>query len=199
MPSLLKTLLLGVCLVPFVSAFTYSVTVGIDEDTGQKGIGFDPIEVNPVVGDIVNFQFQSGNHSVVQSTFDHPCTPNGGFNSGPYSVSASTALNATGLPLVEMYINDTIPQFFFDQASGQCQQGAVFAVNPTQDRNVTALKANAANDTPPPTSSASLTGSATGSATASGSTKTNAAVVKYDMVASGAVALLLASLSVLLH
>ena len=88
---------------------------------------------------------------------------------------------------------------FFDQGSDQCKQGAVFSVNPTQDQNSTALKENAANDTPPPTSSASSTASGTSSATASGSKKTNAAVVKYDVVAGSAVALLLASLSALLH
>ena len=122
----------------------------------------------------------------------------------------TTALDAPGLPMVEIYISDTTPQWcvlftdivtstdsvccrYFDQASGQCQQGAVFAVNPTSDQNLTAFEANAAQDTPPATTASSI-GSATGSSTstASHSTKTNAAAQHNIAVGSAALLLLVA-------
>ncbi|KIL64606.1 hypothetical protein M378DRAFT_126435 [Amanita muscaria Koide BX008] len=199
MPAIFKVLSVGACLLPFISAFTFIVYVGKNEVTGQKGLGFDPSDINPVVGDIVSFTFASGTHSVVQSTFDHPCTPiNGGYNSGSHTVDANIPLNDTTLPVGQLYINDTIPQWFFDQASGQCQQGAVMAVNPTVTQNVTAFKANAAQDTTPATSSTS-SASGTSTSTASSSKKTNAAVVKFDVAVGGLAVLLGASLSAFLH
>ena len=81
---------------------------------------------------------------------------------------------------------------FFDGASGACQQGAVFAINPTSDQNFTAFLANAAADATPATTSSSGSGTGTSSSTAARSTKTNAAA-KHDFAAGSAVWLLLAS------
>ncbi|KAK2460363.1 hypothetical protein APHAL10511_007528 [Amanita phalloides] len=196
MPAFFKALSLGFCLVPLAAAYKYSIDVGKNDTNGQKGIGFDPTQVSPSPGDIVIFVFQSGTHSVDQSTFDHPCTPNGNFDSGAKTIPDDTALDAPGLPIVEIYIKDTTPQWFFDQASGECQQGAVFAINPTTNQNFTAFLANAAKDTPPATASS---GFATGTSTSTGSNsrKTNAAM-KHDMAFGGVALLLLVSVVVFL-
>lgn len=82
---------------------------------------------------------------------------------------------------------------YFDGASGACQQGALFAINPTTDQNFTAFQANALTDTPPATfteTSAFSTGTA--SSTIAHPSKTNAAA-KHDFAAGNAALLLLAS------
>lgn len=44
---------------------------------------FTPSSVTASVGDSILFLFESGNHSVTQSTFDNPCERlSGGFDSG---------------------------------------------------------------------------------------------------------------------
>jgi len=135
--------------------------------------------------------FQSGTHSVVESTFQHPCTPNGGFNSGAQTIPSSTALDAPGLPVVEIMISDNTAAWYYDGASGECQQGAVFAINPTSQQNFTAFLANAAADATPATSSSGSSATGTASSTAASSKKTNAAA-KHEVVAGGAALLLLA-------
>lgn len=44
---------------------------------------FNPTSVSANIGDSILFLFESGNHSVTQSTFNYPCTAlSGGFDSG---------------------------------------------------------------------------------------------------------------------
>lgn len=74
----------------------------------KKGIGFDPSVIHPLAGDVVTFEFRSGEHSAVrecwicffffaydvakgwlylETTFETPCVPlDGGFNSGIFTV-----------------------------------------------------------------------------------------------------------------
>jgi plastocyanin len=74
----------------------------------EKGVGFDPSVIHPLAGDVVTFEFRSGDHSVVrecqvyfvfllvifaenslclETTFETPCVPlDGGFNSGIFTV-----------------------------------------------------------------------------------------------------------------
>ncbi|KAJ6614670.1 hypothetical protein B0H10DRAFT_1731553, partial [Mycena sp. CBHHK59/15] len=129
----------------FVSASDFTVGVGKDETTGKKGLGFDPSSINPIAGDTIVFEFRSGSTaSFVQSTFANPCTPNGGFNSGVQVVDDSLSVDASGLPTVSLLVNDTQPLWFFDQAGGLCNKGAVLSVNPTSTQTDAAFKANAA-------------------------------------------------------
>ena len=44
-------------------------------------------------GDELIFQFEQKNHTATQSSFDNPCTFNGGFNSGFHPVSANQTDN----------------------------------------------------------------------------------------------------------
>ncbi|KAJ7041168.1 hypothetical protein C8F04DRAFT_1230527 [Mycena alexandri] len=157
--------------LPFVLAADFTVGVGKDENTGKKGLGFDPSSINPAVGDFIVFEFRSGSHSAVQSTFDAPCTPNGGFNSGVQTVNDSLAVDAPDLPTVRLLVNDTQPLWFFDQAGGLCNKGAVLSANPSTSQTDAAFKANAANAVVPSGTPSSSVNSATsaGTATPSGS------------------------------
>ncbi|EKM76211.1 hypothetical protein AGABI1DRAFT_87370 [Agaricus bisporus var. burnettii JB137-S8] len=129
----------------YVLAAEYLVGVGKDETTGKKGIGFDPSVIHPLAGDVVTFEFRSGEHSAVQTTFETPCVPlDGGFNSGIFTVEDNISVDAPNLPTARLTINDTSPIWFFDQASRQCQQGAVFAINPTLAQTPAQFKDNAA-------------------------------------------------------
>lgn len=60
---------------PFGPVKTYSVTV--------SGLRYQPEAVAGRVGDVVEFVFGAGNHSVTQADFNSPCVPKaGGFGSG---------------------------------------------------------------------------------------------------------------------
>ncbi|KAK7031041.1 hypothetical protein VNI00_013831 [Paramarasmius palmivorus] len=141
-------LLFSLCYASLVSAAVYTVGVGKDENTGHKGVGFDPSVIVPSAGDQIVFEFRSGSHSVVESTFEEPCTPKaGGFNSGVQTVADNIEVDASGLPTVTLQVNDSQPLWFFDQAGGTCNQGGVLAVNPTDSQTAPAFKENAAKAT----------------------------------------------------
>ncbi|KAF9264542.1 hypothetical protein L218DRAFT_847841, partial [Marasmius fiardii PR-910] len=121
----------------------FTVGVGKDETTGRKGVGFDPSVIVPTKGDEIHFEFRSGTH---KSTFDQPCTPKvGGFNSGVITVADNLDVDAPGLPVVSLAVNDSQSLWFFDQAGGTCNQGGVFAVNPSHggSQSAAAFKENA--------------------------------------------------------
>lgn len=161
----MKSALFLLSLLPVVLSAEFLVGVGKDETTGKKGKGFDPSAIHPIAGDVIAFEFNAGQHSVVESTFENPCTPKeGGFNTGVQSVDESLPVDADGLPQIRITINDTQPLFFFDQAGGLCQQGAVLSINPTAEQ-IGSVVANAAKDTdapsaaPPSTPAPSQSGS----------------------------------------
>ncbi|KAF5345795.1 hypothetical protein D9756_010865 [Leucocoprinus leucothites] len=157
-----------------VFAAEYLVGVGKDETTGKKGIGFDPSVIHPVAGDVVAFEFRSGSHSAVQTTFETPCVPlEGGFNSGVFTVDDSLPVDAPNLPAVRLTINDTNPIWIFDQAGGQCQQGGVLAINPTSTQTAAQYRENAAKSPVAPlttSTNSAPTGSASGGAAESSGT-----------------------------
>jgi len=74
-------------------AKTFVVRVGND----NNDFVFAPTEVTASVGSTIQFQFMSGNHSAVRSTFANPClaTPDG-FNSGYFPTSAGIAKGQVG-------------------------------------------------------------------------------------------------------
>ncbi|PBK67095.1 hypothetical protein ARMSODRAFT_1021055 [Armillaria solidipes] len=129
--------------IPLVSAVNITVSVGKDETTGKKGLGFAPSYIYPNIGDLILFEFESGAHSVVESSFATPCTPNGRFDSRVQTVPDSTDVGAPGLPTVDYYVNSTDTLWFSDQAGNNCKQGAVFIVNPTAAQTAAQFKANA--------------------------------------------------------
>ncbi|RXK37574.1 hypothetical protein M231_05116 [Tremella mesenterica] len=129
---------------------------------GANGaLTFTPPSINASVGDTVDFQFVSGDHTVTQSTFAAPCSPMAnGFNSGFMPGSSANP------PTV-----------------GHCQQGMVAAINaPSKGNTFTAFQQAAegkststssnstgTGGTPSGSASASASASASSSASATGS------------------------------
>ncbi|KAL0577606.1 hypothetical protein V5O48_004367 [Marasmius crinis-equi] len=190
----MKFALLLVYYASFVSATVFTVGVGKDETTGKKGVGFDPSVINPVNGDEIIFEFRSGTHSVVQSTFDQPCTPKpGGFNSGAKTVADNLDVDAPGLPTATFAVKDGQPLWFYDRAGGTCNQGGILAVNPSGSQTAASFKENAMKATVAPvntTVAESGSSSSVAPTTASSSTtssqrasKTNAAAITASQVA----------------
>ncbi|GAA5936389.1 uncharacterized protein JCM15063_001873 [Sporobolomyces koalae] len=186
--------------------FVYTVGVGKDQTTGQPGVGFDPSRT--VVSDLnssneVQFRFLQGNHRVVQSDFDSPCSSNGGFDSGVQDVAAGTA-EENG-PVATFNIQNNTGIYYFsdigDNAS-QCYLGAVFCLNTNEGDNDGAchtfqsaalalgaqygVTANTTSSTAASIPSTTSTSSTSGSSTSSGSmTKSGSSSVSGSKTASG--------------
>lgn len=121
-------------------AATQSVTVG---DGGK--LEFNPPSITAAVGDIIEFEFKSKNHTVSQSTFAQPCQfKSGGVDSGFRAVPA----DATSFAKWRFEVQTTEALWFFCAQLGpadHCQKGMVFAINPTADKTFEAFKAAAVN------------------------------------------------------
>jgi len=148
---------------------TFTVVVG-----GNSTLTYTPDTVNASVGDTVSFQFQTKNHTVTQSTFAAPCqimtTPAAGVDSGFMPVAAGT----TSFPEWSFTVtNASSPLWFYCRQTGHCQQGMVFAINPTAAKSFDAFQAAAKASTP--SSSGSPYGTpAASETTASGSSPSDA-------------------------
>ncbi|KAJ3765342.1 hypothetical protein EV361DRAFT_591189 [Lentinula raphanica] len=130
-----------------VKAANFSVVVGFN-----NMLAFNPTNLTGVAnGDTVSFQFQSKNHSVVQSTFAAPCTA-AGVSSGYQNVSDPTA---STFPTWSLTVEDaSAPLWFFCSQTTpavHCQAGMVFAINPTAAKSFDAFQqaAMATNATSP--------------------------------------------------
>jgi len=136
---------------------------------GPGKLLFDPPHVSAQPRDIVMFQFQQKNHSVVESSFADPCRPlNNNGDPGFMSDFFPVADSSTSFPTWNVTVNDTAPIWAYCRQktpSSHCGAGMVFAVNSDESsqRNFTAFQ-NLAEQ---------LNGTST--ATASGSSKTSAA------------------------
>ena len=97
------------------------------------GPTFIPSSVSAQVGDKVVFEFSSGNHSITQSTFDKPCDKlSNGFDSD-YTGNTATEIS--------LAVNVSTAQFFYSKQSSDCQEGMVFALNPTTTQSESAFRA----------------------------------------------------------
>jgi plastocyanin len=169
-----------------VSAANITVIVGASQN-GTVGLRFDPQQVIAQKGDVVNFEFRGGNHTVTQSSFANPCawqfntvTNKNGFNSGflPF-------VNTSGsISVYSLEINDpSTPIWFFCGRVPHCKSGMYGAINAptTGNKTFTSFAANVlTTDEPglnvtvpftPPT--ASTSGSAGPSSTAAVPTGSN--------------------------
>jgi len=159
----ITTLLAAVCAV---NAANFTVDVGSD-----GALAFNNNSITAAVGDTVSFQFQSGNHSVTQSTFANPCTRmSGGFGSGFHSTSA-TQFTIT--------VNDTKPIWYYcgqTQPLVHCHVGMVGAINAATTGNATFAAFQSA---------AKALASSSSSSTSAASTASSAATVGASGSASG--------------
>ncbi|KAJ2903393.1 hypothetical protein MKZ38_009970 [Zalerion maritima] len=114
------------------------VSVG---STGDAPLTFSPNNVDAAEGDMIQFQFRTGNHTVTQSTFDQPCMPismftnNTGIYSGFQPVEASAAMGE--IPTYTISIANTNPLWFYCSQGMHCQGGMVMVVNENTEANST--------------------------------------------------------------
>ena len=101
------------------------VVVGGPQDT------FVPNSVTAAVGDVIQFQFSNGNHTVTQSAEDAACQPlqatvAGAVHSGhiPYTAGQTT------VGTFNMPVTSTDPMFLYCATGPHCQEGQVMIVNP---------------------------------------------------------------------
>jgi plastocyanin len=97
------------------------VVVGGPQDT------FAPNSVVAAPGDVIQFQFSNGNHTVTQSTQDAACTPmEGGVHSGhiPY------VDNSADVGTFSMVVQNTDPMFLYCATGPHCQEGQAMIINP---------------------------------------------------------------------
>ena len=94
---------------------------------------FSPNNIRVNVGEAVQFQFLSGNHTVTQSTFDQPCQPIAmhsnvtGFHSGfqPAAASANQRMMST----FTIIVNNTNPVWAYCAQGRHCENGMVMVIN----------------------------------------------------------------------
>ncbi|KAF2466367.1 uncharacterized protein BDR25DRAFT_345585 [Lindgomyces ingoldianus] len=129
---------------------THVVQVG-----GANGsLVFSPSNVVAEPGDLVQFQFNAKNHSVIQSTFDQPCIPiqnvmankTDAFYSGFMPTTRTIADNKNVLTYTVRVMNKT-PMWYYCGQAKHCQAGMVGSINAATSGNKTieAFKALAAS------------------------------------------------------
>jgi plastocyanin len=97
------------------------VVVGGPQDT------FVPNSIVAAVGDIVQFQFSNGNHTVTQSTVDQACTP---MAAGVHSGHIPFQDGQTDVGTFNMPVTSTDPMFLYCATGPHCQEGQVMVINP---------------------------------------------------------------------
>ncbi|KAG7092603.1 hypothetical protein E1B28_008946 [Marasmius oreades] len=160
---------LAVALLPAAAlAAVQTVTVG-----DQNKLEFSPPSVNAALGDTIQFQFKSKNHSVTQSTFDSPCVfKAAGVDSG----FQATPPGATPSASWSFMLNTTDALWFFcaqTAPANHCANGMVFAINPPPDKTFDMFKANAMSQGSAPGGNTTASGSSSsGAAAPTGATGT---------------------------
>ncbi|KAF2965461.1 hypothetical protein GQX73_g8116 [Xylaria multiplex] len=128
--------------------------VSVSSQTDKTLLAFTPNNIKADAGDMIQFQFLNGNHSVVQSNFDNPCTPiqalvanATGMFSGYMDVAAS--VSAGNFPTYTVEVKDEKPLWLYCSQGKHCQAGMVMVVNENTAANATRsldnYKAAAAN------------------------------------------------------
>jgi plastocyanin len=116
---------------------------------GAGGLKFDPERVTAQPGDIVQFSFVAGNHTVTQSSFAAPCNKaiNNETNLAQWDSGFQFVGTSTTPLVVNMTVNSTAPTWFYcrqaaQTANAHCGKGMVFAVNSDESgpRNLSAFQ-----------------------------------------------------------
>lgn len=168
-------------LVPvFATAANITVTVGVDAN-GQPAKMILPNKIVAQPGDVVNFQFIKGNHTITQSPFSAPCTRQKNTVTGELGIDTSFQFVSSNSIVVPVLIDSTAPIWLFCGQATHCNDGMVAVINepPAADKTFELFKAAAATApipgpgvtadfTPPAAGSGSASGSASGSGTPTG-------------------------------
>ncbi len=126
-----STGVIATALAGLASAQTVHV---VSVSSANKSLAFYPDNLKADAGDMIQFQFLAGNHSVVQSNFDNPCTPiqaivanQTGMFSGYMDVAASAD---TGMiPVYTVEVANDKPLWVYCSQGKHCQAGMVMVVN----------------------------------------------------------------------
>ncbi|KAI1373786.1 hypothetical protein F4677DRAFT_189255 [Hypoxylon crocopeplum] len=133
----------------------------VSVSNANNSLAFFPDNLKADVGDMIQFQFRNGNHSVVQSNFDNPCSPIAehtnmtGIFSGYQNVKASLAQGK--IPLYTVMVTAKTPTWYYCSQGMHCQNGMVMVVNENTAANASRsldafkalAKAQTANVAPP--------------------------------------------------
>jgi len=111
-------------------------------EVGNGGTKFTPDTMTVPVGDSVEFRFYPSNHSVVQSSFDSPCTP---INDQALFSGFQPVQSGVGTQSWTIKINDTKSIWLYCSQSKHCQSGMSVVINPPSDKNVAGYKSAASN------------------------------------------------------
>ncbi|KAM5348199.1 hypothetical protein ACJ41O_008023 [Fusarium nematophilum] len=93
---------------------------------GDGGLTMDPDQLTAEVGDVVEFHFYKGAHSVAQSSFADPCQPlnTTGFFSGAIQVE-----DGVSDEVFRVTIESDSPIWYYCATGQHCQNGMVGSIN----------------------------------------------------------------------
>jgi plastocyanin len=114
------------------SVFAQNVKVHVVKVSGTTNmLTFSPNKLTAAMGEMVQFQFGVGNHTVTQSTFDGPCVPisNKTGVAGVHSGFMPVAANAVNVPTYTIPITSTAPMWLYCAQGKHCQSGMVMVIN----------------------------------------------------------------------
>ncbi|TKA75712.1 hypothetical protein B0A49_03910 [Cryomyces minteri] len=117
----------------------------------NNGLVFQPSNIQAAPGSMIEFQFTSRNHSVVQADFASPCVPIEQVSSeyaGFYSGFMPVAAGSNTMPKFTIMVPDTEPIYYYCSQGEHCQAGMVGAINAPTTGNTTAAFAAAAKQAP---------------------------------------------------
>ncbi|TID25060.1 extracellular serine-rich protein [Venturia nashicola] len=112
-------------------------TITVGKDGSNR---FDPESLEVTPGSKVVFEFYPGHNSVVQGSFDKPCSPqsNVAFYSG-YVDSVSGPASQ----IFTISVDNPDPIWFYSGSASHCQQGMVGVINPSQNQTLAAYRSGA--------------------------------------------------------
>ncbi|KAI9155756.1 putative GPI-anchored cupredoxin [Paramyrothecium foliicola] len=110
-------------LVPFLSAaFAQNIHV---IKVGDGGLNFNPAETRAAIGDVVEFQFVSGTHSVAKGIFANPCQP---FNSSSF-FSGHINSESEKSQVFTIRVEDEEPIWYYCATGPHCKLGMAGVIN----------------------------------------------------------------------
>ncbi|KAG6008545.1 hypothetical protein E4U21_004385 [Claviceps maximensis] len=118
------------------------VAVGKNPHLNQTALKYFPNKIRAQPGSMVQFQFEAGNHTVTQSSFDNPCVPISSVNASTRGIFSSfQPVNASRdmgmIPVFTVLINDTKPIWLFCSQGPHCQMGMAMVINENTAANAT--------------------------------------------------------------
>jgi len=168
------------------SALAADVAVHVVTVSSSKNstLTYTPNNVTAAVGDMIQFQFGVGNHTVTQSAFDTPCKPvsETSNTTGVFSGFMPVTAQDTSVPVYTIEVTGTTPMWFYCSQGKHCQAGMVMVVNENTAKNSTrslenfkALAAKATENLAPSGEATNGTASTTAAGSSSSGTSTSTA------------------------